>query len=121
MPACHVCATCGTQHAESEAAPARCAVCADARQWEPEGGARWTALDALRLRHRNFYRRFEPALMAIGTTPDFAIGQRAFLVRTPRGNVLWDCVALLDDATIEIVRALGGIHAIAISHPHYYT
>jgi hypothetical protein len=52
--------------------------------------------------------------------PDFAIAQRALLLRTPAGNVLWDCVALLDPATIGIVKALGGIAAIAISHPHYY-
>jgi hypothetical protein len=34
---------------------------------------------------------------------------------------LWDCVGLIDDATIARVTALGGIAAIAISHPHYYT
>jgi hypothetical protein len=42
-------------------------------------------------------------------------------LRTPQGNVLWDCIALLDDATETLVRALGGLDAIAISHPHYYT
>jgi hypothetical protein len=36
-------------------------------------------------------------------------------------NVLWDCISLLDDATVAAVRALGGIDAIAISHPHYYS
>jgi hypothetical protein len=35
--------------------------------------------------------------------------------------VLWDCISLIDDATVEIIRGLGGLHAIAISHPHYYT
>jgi hypothetical protein len=35
--------------------------------------------------------------------------------------VLWDCVALIDDATAAIVAGLGGIAAIAVSHPHYYT
>jgi len=59
--------------------------------------------------------------MQIETTPHFAIGQRALLLRTAAGNVLWDCLALLDDATIALVRALGGLEAIAISHPHYYT
>ena len=39
----------------------------------------------------------------------------------PAGNVLWDCVSLIDDATVTIVEALGGISAIAISHPHFYT
>jgi hypothetical protein len=37
------------------------------------------------------------------------------------GNILWDCIALIDDATVDLVRALGGLNAIAISHPHYYT
>jgi hypothetical protein len=52
--------------------------------------------------------------------PAVAIGQRALLVRTPEGNVLWDCVPLLDDAAEERIRALGGIAAIAVSHPHFY-
>ena len=59
--------------------------------------------------------------MTIETTPSFGIGQRAILARTPRGNVLWDCIALLDDATADILHGLGGVSAIAISHPHYYT
>ena len=48
-------------------------------------------------------------------------GQRAFLLQTPQGNLLWDCLALCDQPTINAVRDLGGISAIAISHPHYYT
>src|SRR5262249_12209033 len=48
-------------------------------------------------------------------------GQRALLLRTPAGNVLWDCVSLIDEAMVEIINALGGLKAIAISHPHYYT
>ena len=35
--------------------------------------------------------------------------------------MLWDCLALIDDATIDVLKGLGGIAAIAISHPHYYT
>jgi glyoxylase-like metal-dependent hydrolase (beta-lactamase superfamily II) len=53
--------------------------------------------------------------------PSFAIGQRALLITQPGGNVLWDCIPLLDEATISAIRALGGISAIAISHPHYYS
>ena len=34
---------------------------------------------------------------------------------------LWDCISLLDAATIELVQALGGISAIALSHPHFYS
>jgi hypothetical protein len=59
--------------------------------------------------------------MTIETTPGFGIGQRAILARTPTGNVLWDCIALIDDATVDLLQGLGGVMAIAISHPHYYT
>jgi hypothetical protein len=40
------------------------------------------------------------------------------LVRAAGGNVLWDCVPLVDPALVEMVQALGGVSAIAISHPH---
>jgi len=59
--------------------------------------------------------------MTIETTPAFGIGQRAFLAQTPGAGVLWECIALIDDATVEIIQAMGGVSAIAISHPHYYT
>jgi hypothetical protein len=42
------------------------------------------------------------------------------LVRTPHGNVLWDCIPLLDDAALEQITDLGGIHTICMSHPHFY-
>jgi hypothetical protein len=75
----------------------------------------------MRVTHHNFYRRLQPDLYAVATQPKFGIGQRALFVRTPAGNVLWDCISLLDNATADIIRALGGLSAIAISHPHYYT
>jgi hypothetical protein len=71
--------------------------------------------------HRNSIQQEEPNLFSIHTEPAFGIGERAFLIQTPEGNVLWDCVALLDADTRKGISALGGIHAIAISHPHYYT
>jgi hypothetical protein len=42
-------------------------------------------------------------------------------VRSPQGNVLWDCITVIDDSTVEALRELGGIRAVAISHPHYYS
>lgn len=116
-----ICATCGTQFAASDTPPDSCPICTDERQHVPGGRQRWTTLEELRRDHRNSWRRLEPGLYGVGTEPRFAIGQRALLVRTPGGNVLWDCIALLDDATVDLVRALGGLAAVAISHPHYYT
>jgi hypothetical protein len=117
----YICVTCGTQFTPTEQPPERCDVCEDERQYVGLEGQRWTSLDELRRRHDNVFREQEPGLIGIGTVPSFAIGQRALLVRSPAGNVLWDCVSLIDQATVEHVRALGGIRHIAISHPHYYS
>ncbi|HZV53228.1 MAG TPA: MBL fold metallo-hydrolase [Candidatus Dormibacteraeota bacterium] len=118
---CFICTTCGTQHADATVPPQGCAICADARQYVGWEGQRWTTLEELRRDHRNRVERLEPGLTGIGTEPSFAIGQRALLVETPEGNLLWDCISLLDDATVAALRALGGLRAIAISHPHYYS
>jgi hypothetical protein len=111
----YICATCGAQFSPSDEPPERCPVCEDARQWVPAGGQRWTTPDALRAEHRNEIRR-DGAYDGVGMEPAFAIGQRALLA----GNVLWDCIPLLDPAVVEMVKAVGGLSAIAISHPHYY-
>lgn len=115
-----ICTTCGTQQAESKQPPAVCAVCEDDRQYVKLTGQQWTTLKRLRLTNRNSIRFEEPGLIGLGVDPQFAIGQRALLLRTQEGNVLWDCLPLLDQALIEMVKSLGGISAIAISHPHYY-
>jgi hypothetical protein len=116
-----ICTTCGTQHAETPAPPEHCDICEDERQYIGWGGQQWTTLDELRTDHQNQIRPEEPNLTGIGTTPKFGIGQRALLAQSPGGNILWDCISLIDDATIEAVRHLGGLAAIAISHPHYYS
>jgi hypothetical protein len=116
-----ICTACGTQYAPSDKPPAHCAICEEERQYVPPSGQGWTTLAALAARSFNSYRQHAADVIGIGTQPAFAIGQRALLVRTPHGNVLWDCVAMLDPATVTIVKALGGISAIGISHPHFYT
>jgi len=116
-----ICVTCGSQFAQSEREPASCPVCEDERQYVGRDGQRWTTLDRLRLTHRNRIAAEADGLLGIGTEPAFAINERALLVQSPGGNLLWDCIALVDDETVERVRAAGGIRAIAISHPHYYS
>ena len=41
-------------------------------------------------------------------------------LQTPDGNVLWDCLSHLNEETLQHIQALGGLKAIAISHPHFY-
>src|SRR5579859_5906041 len=119
MPA-YICVTCGVQYAERPEPPASCPICEDERQFVNPRGQAWTTPDALRWSHRNALRAEEPGLIGIGMEPSFGIGQRALLVRTPDGNVLWDCTSLLDGAVIDAVQAMGGLAAIAVSHPHFY-
>jgi hypothetical protein len=116
-----ICVTCGVQHAPSSEAPARCVICEDERQYVGWDGQQWIAPDDLRRTHAAELRDEEPGLLGIGCAPHFGIGQRALLVRTPGGNVLWDCIPLLDDEIHAAVRDAGGIAAIAISHPHFYS
>jgi hypothetical protein len=62
----------------------------------------------------------EPGLDGITVEPSVGIGQRALLVRTPAGNLLWDPPGYLDDALVDSVRARGGLAAVASSHPHMF-
>ena len=118
MP-CFICTACGMQYAQSDQPPAQCVICEEERQYVPPRGQTWTTLEALSQSHMNALREYEPGVIGIGA--GFAIGQRALLLRTSGGNVLWDCVATLDAATVTAIKGLGGIQAIAISHPHFYT
>jgi hypothetical protein len=120
MPA-FICVACGTEFPHSPERPKSCPICEEERQFVPPSGQRWTTLAELAGKHANTFRQHEPNVLSITTAPSFAIGQRAFLIRTPAGNLLWDCITLLDDATRTLIEALGGLEAIAISHPHYYT
>jgi glyoxylase-like metal-dependent hydrolase (beta-lactamase superfamily II) len=117
----YICATCGTQSPETPQPPANCPICDDERQYVGPQGQQWTTLEQLRTDHHNVFKLQEPNLTGIGTEPTFAIGQRALLIQSPGGNVLWDTVSLIDDETIAAVNALGVVKAIAFSHPHFYS
>lgn len=117
----YMCATCGVQYAVSDQPPEGCRICQDERQYIGTNGQQWMVLDDLRLEHHNVFTSLIPNLTSIVTEPKFAIGQRAHLVQTAVGNVLWDCISLIDDATVGRIQALGGVSAMALSHPHYYS
>ncbi|MGB9483773.1 MAG: hypothetical protein WCB86_07765 [Candidatus Dormiibacterota bacterium] len=83
-------------------------------------GQRWTTLEEMRGSYRTELTELEPDLYQLVTQPALGIGQRALLVRTAGGNLLWDCLTFLDPSTTAELTALGGLSAIAISHPHFY-
>lgn len=120
-----VCFTCGTQFPTTDRSQQKsCHTCDDPRQYVAREGQSFTTLGTLKKqRYRNEFRPYagDQRVTFIQTVPKFAIGERAIFVETPEGNFLWDCITLLDDATIEFIRRRGGLKGIAISHPHYYS
>lgn len=75
-----VCLTCGTQYA---APRPDCPVCLDERQYVGRGGQQWTSVAELRADgHQGRFEEQGPGVLGIGSTPEFAIGQRALLLRT---------------------------------------
>lgn len=113
-----ICATCGVEHAE---ASGTCAICADERQWVPAEGQQWTSLEELRKAGGEIaVEELEPNLLGIIAEPKVGIGQTAYLVRTPAGNLLWDPIGFLEKGAVARLRKLGPTLAIAASHPHMF-
>jgi hypothetical protein len=116
-----ICTTCGVGYAPTERPPTHCAICEDERQYVNAAGQSWTTLAELQETHRNDIRELEPGLFGIGTTPQIAIGQRALFIPQPGGGVLWDCTPLVTGEAVDFINSHGGLRAIAISHPHFYS
>ncbi|KAI9155507.1 hypothetical protein HJFPF1_08091 [Paramyrothecium foliicola] len=119
-----LCNTCGTQFSsDNRDTLTSCHICDDERQYVPPSGQSFITLEELQESHHNEFvdYKHDSRITFIQTTPKFGIGQRGILIKTPKGNVLWDCIALLDQDTIKKIEELGGLKAIVISHPHYYT
>ncbi|KAB8229611.1 metallo-beta-lactamase family protein [Aspergillus alliaceus] len=122
-----ICSTCGVQY-DVSAGLTSCKICDDPRQYVPPTGQSWTSLRSLHSSKEGYRNVFStdpdnPNLITIHTVPKLAIGQRAFLILggPTSGNVLWDCITYLDEETVRHVNSLGGIQAIVISHPHYFS
>lgn len=117
----YICKACAAHYPDSAQPPTQCIICEDERQYVPKSGQVWVTHEELNRTHTNSLTIEEPNLTSVGVTPGFGIGQRALLVQTAQGNVLWDCVPMVDQATVTAINALGGIQAIALSHPHFYS
>lgn len=118
MP-CFICETCGTQFAERASPPPHCPICEDERQYVGWQGQRWTTHSELGQRHA-LHIADDAGLLGIDL-PGFGIPQRALLLPTDAGNLLWECVSLVTRQAVEAVQARGGVDRIVISHPHFYS
>jgi hypothetical protein len=115
----YICETCGTQHEDTDRPPAACTVCGDDRQYVGWAGQGWTTHEALAETHTMRMEDVE-GLAGFGVAPDFAIRQRALLLPTDAGNILWECLPLVTPEAVAAIEAKGGLDLIAISHPHFY-
>jgi len=113
------CETCGAQFPASERSPVSCPICEDERQFVNWKGQTFLTRESLAERCRPVWRD-DLGLTGLSLEPSFAIGQRALLVPLGDGCVMWDCIPLATSEAIAHIRSLGGLKAIAISHPHYY-
>ncbi|MEO7222483.1 MAG: MBL fold metallo-hydrolase, partial [Devosia sp.] len=120
MPS-YICTTCGVSYAETDAPREICLICADERQYVNAKGQDWTTLEELQADHVNDWHEVEPGLTGLATKPQVGIGQRALIIERPDGGVMWDCTPVITDAALEAIGNKGGISAIAISHPHFYS
>jgi glyoxylase-like metal-dependent hydrolase (beta-lactamase superfamily II) len=114
-----ICSTCGTQFASATPVPCACAICKDERQYVGWAGQSWTTHEALSGTHR-LKLADDDGVLGITLEPNFAINQRAMLLPTDAGNILWECLSLVTPDAVEALEARGGVDLIAISHPHFY-
>lgn len=113
-----ICLTCGNQAGPPGPPPEVCPICADERQYVRDDG--WTTVSTLAANHRNEWRELEPGLYGFRAKPQIGIGPRSLFLHTDGGNILFDVNALPDEETVARIRELGGLQAIAASHPHFY-
>ncbi|MFY0518492.1 MBL fold metallo-hydrolase [Lysinibacillus sp. UGB7] len=119
----YICETCGAQYEISIEVPKQCTICSEERQFVSVNGQTWTTLDKMTSSqiYKNNINLEEDGLSSITTSPTFGIGQTAYLIQEQGFNLLWDCISYIDQETIDKIEELGGVDAIALSHPHYYS
>ncbi len=116
-----VCRTCAVEQPDTSEPATVCAICSDERQYVRPTGQQWTTLEELGAAgHRGTVAEVEPGLYGITIEPSVGIGQRALLVQTTSGNLLWDTNGYLDDDLVATIHKLGGVAAVAASHPHMF-
>ena len=116
-----ICRTCAVEYPETAEPPLECPICLDERCYVPVSGQAWTSIAQMSTDgYKLEIEEVEPSLFGITASPRVGIGQRALLVQTDAGNLLWDPTGFVDEANVQRIRDLGGAVAIAASHPHMF-
>ncbi|SIH65809.1 Uncharacterised protein [Mycobacteroides abscessus subsp. abscessus] len=114
-----ICRNCGVETTPTR--PTVCPICDDERQWVPSSGQEWVSRSQLAAEgHTVVITEREPGLHALRVEPRLGIGQTCYLAATDQGNLLFDVPPFIDDEAVSAIRELGGIAAIAPSHPHMF-
>lgn len=117
----NICKTCGTRYSAEKYYKGQCSICMDDRQYLSNEGQQWVSFSNLSENHAIKLKKHTEQLYEVRIVPDFAISQRAFFIRSETGNILWDCIPLITWPIVDFIQKNGGIKAIAISHPHYFS
>ncbi|WP_250633126.1 MBL fold metallo-hydrolase [Pinirhizobacter soli] len=115
-----ICITCGTQYEPSDAPPEDCPVCVDERQYVNWDGQQWATHAELQAQNKLRIEE-DNGVFALSMPAGFAIPQRAMHLPTDAGNILFECVSMVNDEAVRALHARGGVDRIIISHPHFYT
>tara|TARA_R110002074_G_scaffold21547_1_gene66809 strand:+ start:4543 stop:5469 length:927 start_codon:yes stop_codon:yes gene_type:complete len=117
----NICKTCGTRYAKHLFHKDKCSICLDERQYVKSYGQQWVSYNELAENHSVKIKKLNIDLYELKVLPEFAIAQRAFYIKSKHGNILWDCIPFIDQPTVDFIKNNGGLSAIVISHPHYYS
>ncbi|WP_139891915.1 hypothetical protein [Bacillus sp. D386] len=123
MSTLYICTTCGTQTDCLNDPPVKCLICSEERQYINRNGQQWTTMEEMvsSKQFKNEIKYEEKDLYSMKTEPDVGIGQTAYIVQSDNFTLLWDCITYIDQLTVDKIKKKGGLHAIALSHPHYYS
>ena len=112
------CANCGFWQLHFD--PPDCPVCTDVRNDLPEDGWRFVPEAEIAATHEGEVREVAEGLWAFTTTPALGLAGTGWLLTRPKGNVAFEAAPYYSRAMLDRIAQLGGIAALAASHPHGY-
>ncbi|RPF71186.1 MBL fold metallo-hydrolase [Aurantiacibacter spongiae] len=119
MPLNHfACANCGFWQLHFD--PPECPVCTDVRNDLPEDGWRFLPEREVAASHDGSAREVAEGLWAFTTTPALGLGGTGWLLVREGGNVAFEAAPYYSPPMLDTLARLGGIAALAASHPHGY-
>ncbi len=115
-----ICEQCGAQFSESIEPPSSCPICEDERQFVNWKGQTWLTREELATASQSSPGATISAFPVSASNHPLRSASARCCSAKRDGCVMWDCVPLATSEAVQYVRSLGGLKAIAVSHPHFY-